>query len=350
MRISVTADIHLRTSGEHPERFNALQNIFEQTVTEGIDNLLIAGDLFDKDYCNYSEFEELCKKYSKLRLHIIPGNHDPSISGKSIVGDNIHIYTGPTAIEIDSTTILFIPYEEKVLMGQRIAEMEKYIEGKDWVLIAHCDYYGGVKELNPLELGTYMPLSRKDLERFKPRTVLLGHIHKPISQNNVHYSGSPCALGINETGKRRFLVYNTADGSIESRVVTTDVLYFNESFVIVPVDDEVAKLKQEIKKRIESWNIDSADYPKVRVRVEAAGYATDRSAVLTELKKRFEIFRYFEDEGPKIGKLLVSSDCQLNAITERTMKLIDELDWKFDDDEPTKAQVTLAALSVIYKE
>ncbi len=348
MRISITADIHLRTGAEHSERYNALENIFEQTITEGIENLLIVGDLFDKDFRSYSEFDEFCKKYSKLRLHIIPGNHDPRISRKSIVGDNIHIYTDPAVLKIDSTTFLFIPYEEKATMGEKIAEMEKEIEGKEWVLVGHGDYYGGVKELNPLEPGTYMPLSRKDLERFNPRTVLLGHIHKPLSQNNVHYVGSPCGLDINETGRRRFLVYDTADGSIETRVVTTDVLYFNESFVIVPMGNEVTMLQQEIKERIKSWNIDPSDHPKVCVRVEAAGYATDRSEVMAALEQGFERFKYFKDAGPKIDRLLASSDRQLDAIAERTMKLIDKLDWAIGDDEPTKEHMKIAALSVIY--
>ncbi len=350
MRISVTADVHLRTRAEHSERYNALENIFEQTITEGIENLLIAGDLFDKDFQNYSEFEALCQQYSQLQLHIIPGNHDPSISGKSIVGNNIHIYTDPTALEIGSTTFLFVPYEEKAEMGEKIAEMEKEIEGKEWILVAHGDYYGGVKELNPLEPGTYMPLSRKDLERFKPRTVLLGHIHKALSQNNVHYAGSPCGLDINETGRRTFLVYDTADGSIVRREVTTDVLFFNESLVIVPMSNEVSLLEREIRKRIESWEIDPADYAKIRVRVEAKGYATDRSAVLAALEQGFGGFKYFKDEGPKIERLSASSDRQLNAMAERTMKLIDELDWSFGGDEPAKEDVTIAALSVIYRE
>lgn len=348
MKISVTADVHLRAGANYLERYNALENIFEQSIAEGIENLFIAGDLFDKDYRNYSEFDKLCKNYSKLQLHIIPGNHDPNISSKSIVGDNIHIYIEPVFLEIDSTNFLFLPYEKKATMGEKIAEMEKEIRGKTWVLIAHGDYYGGVKELNPLEPGTYMPLSRKDLERFNPRAVLLGHIHKPLSQSNVHYTGSPCGLDISETGRRRFLVYDTTDGSIVSRDVTTNVLYFNESFVIVPIEDEVEMLKKEIKERIESWDIDPSWHPKVRVRVEAVGYATDRSAVLVALEQGFEKFKYFKDEGPTIDRLLASSDRQLNAIAERTMKLIDELDWTVGEDEPTKEYVKIAALSVIY--
>lgn len=348
MKIALTADVHLGTRADHPERYNALENIFEQLSGEGIENILIAGDLFDKDFHNYSEFEELCRKYGKLRVHIIPGNHDPHISKKSIVGDNIHIYTDPAALEIDTTTFLLIPYKEKASIGEKIAGAEKEIEGKEWVLVAHGDYYGGVKVLNPLEPGTYMPLSQKDLKRFNPRTVFLGHIHKPHRRDNVYYPGSPCGLGIEETGKRRFLVYDTADASVEPREVTTDVIYFNESFVIVPTDDEVSILRQEIRRRIESWGIEPSDYPKVQVRVEARGYTTDRSAIMDALNHGFEGFKYFKDEGPKMDRLSMSSDLQLNTVAERTMKFIEELDWDFGGDEPAREQVKTAALSVIY--
>jgi DNA repair exonuclease SbcCD nuclease subunit len=348
MKIAITADVHLGIRDDYPERYNALENILNQIEDENIKTLLIAGDLFDKDFRNYSEFERLCTKYPEVQLHIIPGNHDPHISGKSIVGENIHIYTVPTTMEIDSTPFLLIPYEENAKMGEKIAEAEKEIEGKQWVLIAHGDYCGGSRELNPMEPGTYMPLSRKDIKRFNPRTVFLGHIHKAFSQDNLHYVGSPCGLDINETGKRKFIVYDTANASVVDKAVVTDVLYFNESFVIVPMDDEVSILNQEIKKRIESWRIDASDHLKVCVRVEAKGYATDRSAILTALNQGFKGFRYYKDEGPRIDSLSVSSDRQRNTIAERSIALIDKLDWSFGGNEPDKEQVVMSALSVIY--
>jgi len=213
MKIAVTADLHLRKREDHPERYNALENIIEQTEAENIKTLIIAGDLFDKDSRNYSDFENLCKKHKSVQLHIIPGNHDPDISGKSIVGDNIHIYSTPTIKEAGSTRFLFIPYEAKSNMGEKIAEWKKEIQEKQWVLFAHGDYYGGVRQLNPLEPGIYMPLSRKDLEMFKPQVVFLGHIHKRLTLQNVHYAGSPCAMDISETGKRKFFHSPAAKGA-----------------------------------------------------------------------------------------------------------------------------------------
>ena len=99
MKIAITADLHLRNRENHPERYNALENILEQIEAENIKTLIIAGDLFDKDSRNYSDFEKICKKHGKVQLLIIPGNHDPDISGKKIVGDNIHIYSSPSIIK-----------------------------------------------------------------------------------------------------------------------------------------------------------------------------------------------------------------------------------------------------------
>ncbi len=349
MRIAITADIHLTIKEDHPERYNALENILGQTEADNVDALLIVGDLFDKDFHNYAEFEKLCREHSQIQLHIIPGNHDAGISEKSIVGPNVHIYTVPTAVEIGDKIFLFVPYEERAKMGEKIAGMEEKVKGKEWVLIGHGDYYSGTRELNPLEPGTYMPLSRKNVETFGPRAVFLGHIHKQRNQgNNVYYPGSPCGLDISETGQRSFFIYDIADGGIVSKIVATDILYFEESFVIVPLDNEVALLKQQIARGIASWNVSPSDSSKVIVRVKAIGYAMDRSAILSALREGFDGFRYYNDEGPLIEKLSTSSDRQLNAIAERAVKLIDELEWDFGSDEPDRELLKIEALNVIY--
>ncbi len=349
MRIAVTADAHLRTGAEHPERYNAIENVFEQTVAAGIEHLIIAGDLFDKDFQTYSESDSLYRDHSSIQLHIIPGNHDPSISEKSITGDNIHIYTNPRVVEFDSVPFLFIPYEQAVTMGERIAQAEGAIDGEQWVLVGHGDFFGGVKEPNPFEPGTYMPLSRNDLARFKPQTVFLGHIHKPHNPfERVTYVGSPCGLDISETGRRRFVVYDTSTGRNEDRVIETDGLFVKESFLVLPGDSEIRLLEQEIIGRIEAWSRDPSEHPKVQLRVEASGYAKDKSAVLRALESRFEGFSFFKNEQPSVENLSVSSDDQLEMIAERTIALIEELDWTFDGDEPTREQIEVAALSVIY--
>ena len=78
MQVAVTADLHLTQRKKHPERFHALEDILDQCIAGGIRHLIIAGDLFDAESQNYSEFGDLVKKaeYKGIRLLIIPGNHD----------------------------------------------------------------------------------------------------------------------------------------------------------------------------------------------------------------------------------------------------------------------------------
>lgn len=83
MRIAITADNHLADKNKYPERYAALEDILRQVKAEKVKNLFVAGDLFDKEFRNYKEFEALCKKYLQVQLHIVPGNHDIGISEKA---------------------------------------------------------------------------------------------------------------------------------------------------------------------------------------------------------------------------------------------------------------------------
>ncbi|MHC4132454.1 MAG: metallophosphoesterase family protein [Planctomycetota bacterium] len=348
MKIAITADVHLSEKGKYPPRYNALKNILEQIKAVDINTLIIAGDLFNKDFNNYPEFEDLCNEFPNIHLHIIPGNHDAGINNNNIVADNVDIYDAPTVADLDSVPFLFIPYEDKATMSEKISEQENEIKGKQWVLVAHGDYHGGVKEINPLEPGTYMPLSKKYIQRLKPKTVFLGHIHKQLNWDNIYYPGSPCGLDISETGKRTFLVYDTANDTADRKTVETDVLYFQETFLIVPINNEIQLLKQQIKERIESWDIDSSDYSKVCVRIQAKGYTTNKNEIYEILKDEFDGFKYYDD-GPNIDDLSISSDTDLDEIANHTIKLIEnDLDWDFGGNEPDKEQIKIAALKVIY--
>lgn len=349
MKIAVTADLHLRTRNDHPERYEALEAVLKEIEARGIDTLVIAGDLFDKDFCNYAEFEAMCRKYPRVTMHVIPGNHDAGISTANIVAPNIVIYTTPAVERFDATAFLFVPYKEKVTMSEQIARCENDIGEGDWVLVSHGDYYGRLKEVNPLEPGIYMPLSRENISTFKPHTVLLGHIHKPVQCENVWYAGSPCGLDLSETGKRRYLVYDTAEKKVSSHELVPAVLYYDESFIVFPSENEAPALREEIERRISAWKLEDSERAKVIVRVRARGYARDRSAIFDVLKAYFDVFSYYHGAEPSIEDLAASRDDQLNAIARSAMERIDEMEWSFGEDEPDREQVKLEALKAIYR-
>ena len=343
----MTADVHLRGANECPERLNALRDVLRQVIDGGIKHLVIAGDLFDKEVQDYSAFEELCHEYPGVELHIIPGNHDSHLNAKLVVGDNIHIYSILTIEELEGSAFLFVPYTPGKRMGEVIADHVGEIPD-DWILVGHGDYYEGSKEASAREPGTYMPLCRGDIQYFRPRAALLGHIHKPFDRSPVFCPGSPCGLDITETGRRRFIVYDTETEMASTKHVETDVLFFSETFVLVPSPSELESLARDAEARINAWDIGPELYSKVRVRVEAVGYTSDKRAVKSKLSEAFEAFRFVDDEGPRLNELRLASDTQRDKIAARAMGRIDRLEWDLGGDEPTRESIKTAALSVIY--
>ena len=152
MKIAVTADVHLTTREDNPERFNALANIFNSLADLEIQHLIIAGDLFNKDISNYSQFDELCEQHDQVTVHLIPGNHDPSIENSRFTAGNVSAYNEPTRVDLDST-FLFVPYRLGTSMGEVIAtEMGNLKLGK-WILVGHGDYCRGIRQAGSDEQG-----------------------------------------------------------------------------------------------------------------------------------------------------------------------------------------------------
>lgn len=345
MNVAITADVHLSAGEDHPERYSALVNILDSLVKQDIETLIIAGDLFDKDCSNYSRFEEICRQYPRIDIHVIPGNHDPDISRSVIVGENVRIYDSPALQKINDLNFVFIPYSATSGMGEYLGE---YRPEKRWVLIGHGDYFGGMKQRNPYEKGTYMPLYRKDIEEFSPWRVFLGHIHKPMNIDNLYYPGSPCGIDINETGRRRYLVFNTATGHTSSKTVRTDVIYLQEKYLLIPDENEVERLRNDAEERVIAWGLDEEDRKKARIRIKTTGYTSDREAAMECLKEIYAEFSFVKDEEPDISSLHIAKDSRRNAIARRVLELIEEMDWKFGGNEPEKEKVIETALSVIY--
>jgi len=274
MHINLTADLHLTTRAENPERFSALEFILSQMQLAGHEILIIAGDLFDASVRNCSEFDAVCKHYSEVRFYIIPGNHDLNISGRQIVSSNVTVFTHPEVVRFDSEChpFLFLPYENNKTMGARIAEFSHQLPSGEWVLVAHGDYLDGLRQPNPYEDGLYMPLTRRDITTFRPEKVFLGHVHANMDKDPVYYTGSPCGLDISETGRRRYLNYEPYKGTVESKTIKTDVVFHEETITILPMEDETIYLEQKAHAIIQGWGVDAAEYGGVRLRLKVNGY------------------------------------------------------------------------------
>lgn len=330
MKLAITADVHLKTKSETPERFNALENIFQQIKQKQINTLIIAGDLFDKEFFNYSEFDSLCRKYEEIQIIIIPGNHDYQIEKRFFTSSNIEIIRNKEIKEISGLYVLFIPYEPASSIDEALAEIGHHKKLPErWILIGHGDYITGNRELNPYEPGFYMPLTFKSISRYTPLKAILGHIHKPSEFGKVIYPGSPCGLDITETGKKSFLVYDTNSNCLERVFVQTEKIYFVESLLMLPFEKETEYLTIKINKMIESWQLTKDELKKVVLRLSLKGYTKDINEtvkILNNLISECGISLY-EPEGIDISGIKIINDVEIERLylTEKVREKIENL-------------------------
>lgn len=353
MKIALTADAHLTTLEKNPERFQALGNIFKECGQQGIQLLIIAGDLFDQSQTNYAEFEALYREArpENLSTIIIPGNHDPDLTKAALAGDGLQVYAEPQLKPLnDSRQILFLPYQERQSMGEAIAPFADSLQDTRWILIGHGDWTGGNKTPDPYEAGVYMPLTRPDLKRYQPELAFLGHIHLPQDDGKVFYPGSPCPLNITETGTRRFLILDTSTGKVTSQQVDTPLLYYQESFLIMPGSDQLAQLEKDIQERVQSWGLPRGWEDRVQVRLELYGSSSaDRDDLLETLQAGFDNFRLYQDQPPSLENLLFSLDEDRTEIASQLRDWAAGLDWPESPDLPDKDQILQEALKIIYQ-
>ncbi len=351
MRIGITADLHLTSKDKHPERSHALCNILQICKEDGVESLIIAGDLFDTPLSNYSEFEAICRsrEFSSIQLLIIPGNHDQTLGHKQVAAKNAHIFEEPARQKLgDGWDACFVPYRDGQTMCKSIGDLVEPGDDSRWSLIGHGDWLDDLGPPNPYEPSkVYMPLTRKELDLFKPSCTFLGHIHAPQKSGGVYYAGSPCPVASNETGYRRFLVLDTDTGMVDEKRVDSDVLYFSARLMVMPGSDEQELLTCQVQECKRAWALSESDAKKARVRIEAVGFSNDRTAVLRTIEKGFCEFAFFEE--PDLSQLNAAGDLDRNSIILQFQNALEAVDYPFGcEDQPDKYQIILKAMELVY--
>jgi DNA repair protein SbcD/Mre11 len=350
MKTAITSDLHLTSLEQHPQRFRAFKNILDQLLAMRIDNLIVAGDLFDASLHNYAEFDSLCQqeKYRHMHLHIIPGNHDAGISNRHILAANAKIYSQTTYTHWDPQLpgFLFVPYQADKVMGEAIAEFVDEISAQKWILIGHGDWSEGLFQANPYEGGVYMPLSRKDLVRFNPQFVFLGHIHVPYHKENVYYPGSPCGLNISETGRRRFLVFDSSTDQVSSIPVSSEVIYFDETVVVLPVEEEGIFLRRKVEAMITAWGLLDDELEKACLRIKVKGASANKAALAQTLQEALKGINLYSQ--PDLAEVSIAEDPSRSHIVASVRKQVEEFDWRQHPDEPEKDDLLIEALAIVY--
>lgn len=352
MKIAITSDAHLTAKKKHPERWKTLENILNDITEKNIYKIIICGDLFNDDYHNYSEFDKLTSKYKDIGFIIIPGNHDFNLNQRAFTSQNITVYDEQVIKDFDKSNypFLFLPYKQDISMGQEIVRFKDSVMDNEWILIGHGDWADTIKEPNPIEPGKYMPLSRRDIRNYKPALAFLGHIHKPMvdADSRVYYPGSPCGLDITETGRRQYLILDTEILEIEKVEVNSHVIYFDETVVVYPMENEEEYWKSEIKKIKNKWDLKSDEKVKAIIRINVKGYSSNKRELKRYFDSEFEDYPFWNNEEVNVSEVSDSDNYELLKISEKVSKRINELELEEKEGEPTRKDILYKAIERIY--
>lgn len=223
VKILHTGDLHLGSSFAHSklpkaigkarrqELWETFNEIVEIVKREGIQLLLIAGDLLEYNYCSTADIRRIDRKFREIadvHVCIAPGNHDPAVSDSFYNtyswSSNVHIFgkreLQQVHLEDIGVSVWGIGWDcseikEPLLEGFCAADA-----GNINVLLLHCDVVSRGKT------SPYLPVFPDQLANCGFHYAALGHIHKAgeiVHQGRVvaRYCGSPEPLDFSEPGQ-----------------------------------------------------------------------------------------------------------------------------------------------------
>jgi exonuclease SbcD len=244
VRFIHTSDIHLDTSfsgsgfpswlGDRKREAirGTFRRIIEDARLNGVDFVLIAGDLFEQDRITPDTFEFLKQQLETLdaiRVFIAPGNHDPFIKGSPYKEEswpsNVHIFNAEEfqSVELSNlgvrvTGFGFVRASLEDHYFQRLPVLSGELFN---IVLSHGSNVGHV----PPGKSKHGPFTIEEVVRKNIQYCALGHYHQqhripnPIDDTQVWYCGIPEGRGWDETGSCGYLLGEIADGAlkVESR-------------------------------------------------------------------------------------------------------------------------------------
>lgn len=166
--------------------------------------LLIAGDLFEDEYCSVADVKRIDAKFREIsdtKIIISAGNHD-TLGKRSLYklikwGDNVHIFepNNISKVELNDLNVVIwgISWDKKLERDSLLDGIEVEDTSKINILLVHGDALSKNSE--------YLPINKNALMDSRFNYIALGHIHKhQFIDDNISYCGSPEPLDFGETG------------------------------------------------------------------------------------------------------------------------------------------------------
>ncbi|MDB6119047.1 MAG: repair exonuclease [Verrucomicrobiaceae bacterium] len=208
----------------------AFENLVALALEERVDFILIAGDLYDGDWKDYSTGLFFTGQMARLRaagiaVFLISGNHDAAsvMTRKLTLPDNVHLFPSRSAKSVD------LPRHPVTIHGQSFPQRavpENLVPGYPDPAKARFNIGLLHTSMNGLPgHDTYAPCALKELQDKGYDYWALGHVHQPIEFCTtpwIGFVGNLQGRHVRETGARGCRLVTVNDSlSIESNEFRT---------------------------------------------------------------------------------------------------------------------------------
>ncbi len=306
MRFIHTADIHLDSPLTGLERYegaphdalrgaarHAFRNLVRVAISERVDFVVIAGDLYDSDWRDYNTGLFLAKQMSELRengirVFIVSGNHDAQseITKSLRLPDNVTVFPTRNAetVEIHDLGVAIHgrSYEKRAETDNFVPTYPVPVSGMLNIGILHTNVDGQPGHDN------YAPCRLDELRNKGYDYWALGHIHERavLSEDPwIVYPGNIQGRHIRETGVKGCTIVSVDDGRIRTiEPVELDVARWELCTVDVDGcetgDEVVARVSDALQR-----SVANAEDRLLAVRIEVTGACKAHDDLVANPKK-----------------------------------------------------------------
>lgn len=271
-----TGDLHLglkfnnvsfskeKAIARRSELWQTFESIVSYAKDNDVDFLLLAGDLFERDYFKLGDMKRLAsilESAGKVNVLISAGNHDSFYGGslydKLDWSENVTIF-GSQGLEKkyyeDLNTMIYgyswnrLEFKENELFNNIVID-----PSHKNILLLHGDISSS---------SNYLPLSLKELESLSMDYIALGHIHKPnLFSKQIAYSGCPEPLDFSEDGRRGFI-----KGQIDENGSQIELIYHNKrSFHNIDIEIQGQDSYLDIVNKIRAKKANDDDFYRFKI-------------------------------------------------------------------------------------
>lgn len=269
MKILHTGDLHLdspfsgldisRADKRRRELRETFSSMMRYAKEEGVQLVVISGDVFDSAFVTRETVALLIKEFSALSCPVViaPGNHDPADEGsiwkKTAFPENVYIFGKNEMSRISFPELSLDVYgygfvsvfqEECVLSGS-VEDPEKIN-----ILVCHGD------TVSPLTKYAHLPVAA--LKAFGADYAALGHIHTPDSANAAlsgigAYCGCPEGRDFGECGVKGAIVADVEKGKTATRFVRFCKRIYEDRNLNIDGASHVSEVTAKLEESIEKW-------------------------------------------------------------------------------------------------